>query len=104
MVCLIGNVGKLPGNIVLIPEADAQDGKLDVYVASPHRLRHWLQLAVRLVTRRRQRDDQVDNWQGRRVEVRLAERDNYQMDGDVVGECRTLAAEVQPGALRVCIP
>ncbi|MFL6026262.1 MAG: diacylglycerol/lipid kinase family protein [Friedmanniella sp.] len=104
MVCVIGNVGKLPGNLVLIPEAEAQDGKLDVYVASPHRFTHWLRLAVRLVTRRRQRDDQVDNWQGRRVEVRLAERDNYQMDGDVSGECRTLAAEVKPGALRVCIP
>src|SRR3954462_3712375 len=87
MVCVIGNVGKLPGNLVLIPEAEAQDGKLDVYVASPHRFTHWLRLAVRLVTRRRQRDDQVDSWQGRRVEVRLAERDNYQMDGDVSGEC-----------------
>jgi diacylglycerol kinase family enzyme len=104
MVCLIGNVGKLPGNLVLIPEADAQDGKLDVYVASPHRIRHWLRLAVRLVTRRRQRDDQVDNWQGRRVEVHLSQPDSYQMDGDVVGECRSLLAEVRPGALRVCIP
>jgi diacylglycerol kinase (ATP) len=99
MVCLIGNVGKLPGNIVLIP-----DGRLDVYVASPHRFTHWLRLAVRLVTRRRQRDDQVDNWQGRRVEVHLAEPDSFQMDGDVIGECRRLVAEVQPGALRVCIP
>jgi diacylglycerol kinase family enzyme len=36
--------------------------------------------------------------------VRLAEGDNYQMDGDVVGECRHLVAEVQPGALRVCVP
>jgi len=104
IVCLIGNVGKLAGNIVLMPEAEAQDGKLDVYVASPHRLRHWLRLAVRIVTRRRQRDDQVDSWQGRRVEVRLGKPDNYQMDGDVVGECRSLLAEVRPGALRVCIP
>jgi diacylglycerol kinase family enzyme len=104
MVCQIGNVGKLPGNLVLIPEADAEDGRLDVYVASPHRLTHWLRLAVRLVTRRRQRDDQVDSWQGRRVEVHLAKPDSFQMDGDVIGECRRLVAEVQPRALRVCIP
>lgn len=104
MVCLIGNVGKVGGNLVLIPEADAQDGLLDVYVASPHRFTHWLRLAVRLVTRRRQRDDQVDTWQGRRVEVRLGQTDNYQMDGDVAGTCRTLTAEVKPGALRVCVP
>ena len=104
MVCLIGNVGRVSGNIVLIPEADVQDGKLDVYVASPHRLTHWVRLVVRIVTRRRQRDDQVDNWQGRRVEVRLAKEDSYQMDGDVAGEGRTLVAEVKPGALRVCLP
>ena len=104
MVCLIGNVGKVGGALVLIPEADPQDGLLDVYVASPHRLAHWLRLAVRLVTRRRQRDDQVDSWQGRRVEVRLSHPDNYQMDGDVAGECRTLVAEVKPGGLRLCLP
>jgi diacylglycerol kinase family enzyme len=104
MVCLIGNVGKLPGNIVLIPEAEAHDGRLDVYVASPHRLTHWLRLAIRVVTRRPHRDDQVDNWQARRVEVHLARPDSYQMDGDVAGEGRHLVAEVQPGALRVCIP
>jgi diacylglycerol kinase (ATP) len=103
MVCLIGNVGTLAGNIVLIPDAEAEDGRLDVYVASPHRLTHWLKLVLRVITRRPQRDDQVDNWQGRRVEVHLAESDSYQMDGDVVGECRDLVAEVDPGALRVCV-
>ena len=104
MVCLIGNVGTLAGNIVLIPDAQAEDGRLDVYVASPHRFTHWLKLVVRVITRRPQRDDQVDNWQGRRVEVHLAHPDSYQMDGDVAGECRDLVAEVDPGALRVCIP
>ena len=104
VICLIGNVGKLPGGMVLLPDADARSGRLDVYVASPHRLKHWLQLVVRLITRRRRADDPVDTWQGHRVEVQLAKADSYQLDGDVVGECRRLTAEVRPGALRVCIP
>jgi diacylglycerol kinase (ATP) len=103
MVCLIGNVGRLPG-ITLLPDAHAENGLLDVYLASPRRVTHWLKLVLRLITRRPQKDDQVDSWQGRRVEVHLAEPDSYQMDGDVAGECRSLVAEVQPGALRVCIP
>lgn len=104
MACLIGNVGRLPGGIDLIPQADAGDGLLDVYVASPRRLRHWLKLLLRIVSRRPQRDDQVDLWRGRRVEVQLGHPDSYQMDGDVAGQCRTLTAEIRPGALRVCIP
>lgn len=104
MLCLIGNVGKLPGGLVLIPDAEADDGHLDLYVASPHRIRHWLKLALRVVTRRSQRDDQVDTWQARRVLVRLDEPEPYQLDGDVAGECRTLEAVIKPGVLRVCIP
>ena len=104
MTCLVGNVGKLPGGLVLMPDAEFDDGHLDVYVASPHRIRHWLKLALRVVTRRQQRDDQVDSWQGRRVAIQLREPESYQLDGDVVGEGRRLVAQVKPRALEVCIP
>ena len=104
MTCLVANVGQLPGNINLLPNAEPDDGRLDVYVASPHRITHWLRVFIRLITRNRRGDDKVDEWQGRRVEVRLTEPDSYQLDGDVVGEVRTLVAEVQPEALTVCVP
>ncbi len=104
MTCLIGNVGKLPGGMVLMPDAEFDDGHLDVYVASPRRIRHWLKLALRVITRRERRDDQVDSWQGQRVVVQLRKTESYQLDGDVVGEGRRLVAEVKPGALRICIP
>ena len=71
MIALIGNVSQLTGNITLIPGAAPDDGLLDVYVASPHRFTHWLRVLIRLITRRRQKDDQVDQWVGKRVEVRL---------------------------------
>ena len=31
-------------------------------------------------------------------------RDQYQLDGDTVGECATLVAEIDPGALIVRVP
>jgi diacylglycerol kinase (ATP) len=103
IVCIIGNVGELTGNITLIPEARPDDGLIDIYVASPHRLTHWLRVFWRLITGRRHSDDQVDQWRGRRVEVKINRKENFQLDGDVAGECRTLIAEVRPGALDVCI-
>lgn len=105
MICVVGNVSTLTGNLVLIPGAKPDDGLLDVYVASPHRFTHWIRVFLRLITRRRQGgDDRVDQWRGRRVEVVLERPDNYQLDGDVVGELRRLVAEVQPNALAVRVP
>ena len=104
MICAIGNVGELAGNLTLLPHASPDDGKLDVYVASPRRLVHWLRVVLRLLTLRPRRDDRVDQWQGRQVEVRLRHPDPYQLDGDVIGDCRSLRAEVAPKALTVCVP
>ena len=105
MICVVGNVSTLAGNLVLIPGAKPDDGLLDVYVASPHRFTHWVRVVLRLLTRRRQgADDRVDQWRGRRVEVVLDKPDNYQLDGDVVGELRRLVAEIQPDALSVRVP
>jgi diacylglycerol kinase (ATP) len=104
MICAIGNVGKLAGKLTLIPGAQPDDGRLDVYVASPHRLSHWLRTFLRLVTRRPRADDRVDQWRATQVEVRLRHPDPYQLDGDVIGDCRILRAEVRPSALTVCVP
>jgi diacylglycerol kinase family enzyme len=34
---VIGNVGRLRGNLTLIPGASPDDGLLDLYIASPRR-------------------------------------------------------------------
>ena len=72
--------------------------------ASPPTFRHWIRLALRLLAHQPKRDDQVDQHSGRRVEIMIDRKDNYQLDGDVVGESTTLTAEIQPGALTVCAP
>jgi diacylglycerol kinase family enzyme/membrane-associated phospholipid phosphatase len=103
-VIVVGNVGFILANIQLIPGARADDGMLDVLVASPRTLRDWVRLTTRVVTRRRQPDDQLDRLTGRRVTITVEERDQVQLDGDTVGECNTLTAEVVPGALRLRVP
>jgi diacylglycerol kinase (ATP) len=104
MLCVIGNVGTLRGNLTLIPGASPDDGLLDLYIASPRRFRHWVKVALRLITRRAKKDDQVDQHLGKRVRIKIHGKDNYQLDGDVVGESTTLDAEIQQGALAICVP
>ena len=74
--------------------------------SSPHRvrLRDWVRLTARVLARRRQPDDQLDRLTGRRVTITVEERDQVQLDGDTVGECYTLTAEVVPAALRLRVP
>jgi diacylglycerol kinase family enzyme/membrane-associated phospholipid phosphatase len=101
---VVGNVGFLLANIQLIPGARADDGKLDVLVASPRTLRDWVRLTTRVLTRRPEPDDQLDRLTGRRVTITVEERDQVQLDGDTVGECNTLTAEVVPSALLLRVP
>jgi diacylglycerol kinase (ATP) len=103
MLCVIGNVGTLRGNLTLIPGASPEDGLLDLYIAFPRRFRHWVKVALRLITRRPKKDDQVDQHMGKTVRITIDGKDNYQLDGDVVAST-TLFAEIQPGALTICVP
>jgi hypothetical protein len=61
-------------------------------------------LTTRVLTRRKQPDDQLDRLSGRRVTITVEERDQVQLDGDTVGACNTLTAEVLPGALMLRVP
>jgi diacylglycerol kinase (ATP) len=103
-VIVIGNVGFLQGGIQLIPGARADDGRLDLLVASPRRVRDWVRLTTQVLTRQQRTDSQLDRLTGRKVTIKVDGRDHYQMDGDTVGECSTMTAEIRPGALRLRIP
>jgi len=103
-VILVGNVGYLQANIPLIPDAKYDDGLLDVMVASPRSARDWVRLTTRVLTRQRRSDEQLDRITGRKVTISVEQRDQYQLDGDTVGECGTLVAEVKPAALTLRVP
>lgn len=103
-VIVVGNVGYLQANIPLIPDAKYDDGLLDVLVASPRSARDWVRITTRVLTRQRRADEQVDRLTGRKVTITVEERDQYQLDGDTVGECGTMVAEVRPGALTLRVP
>jgi diacylglycerol kinase family enzyme/membrane-associated phospholipid phosphatase len=103
-VIVIGNVGFLQGNIALIPDARPDDGILDVLVASPRTAADWVRITTRVLTRRKRPDAQIDRFTGSKVTITVEERDQYQLDGDTVGECQTMVAEIVPGALILRVP
>jgi diacylglycerol kinase (ATP) len=103
MLCVVGNIGKLQGNLTLIPGARPDDGVLDLYIASPRGFWHWVKLALRLIANRPRRDDQVGQHSGWWRSASTA-RTTTSSTGDIGGESTTLTAEIEPGALTVCAP
>jgi len=101
---LVGNVGILQGNIQLMPAARADDGLLDVLIASPRSVNDWVRLTTKVLTRQRRQDEQLDRLTGRTVRISVDPPDSYQLDGDLVGICTSMLAEVAGGALVLRVP
>ncbi|MFT4287836.1 diacylglycerol kinase family protein [Nocardioides sp.] len=101
---VVGNVGTLTAGMPLIPDAEIDDGLLDVVLLHPQRFLSWLPLAFRILTRRARTDDLVNRMTGRSVVVR-ADRDTpRQLDGDTVGPGRELTMRNVHGRLLVRVP
>lgn len=100
---LVGNVGRLQGGITLLPDAEPDDGCLDVAVLTPHNLRHWLVLAWGVLRRRRD-VARMETYRARRVEITSDRAQPRQLDGDVIEPNRSLAVTVRPRALCLCVP
>lgn len=101
---LVGNVGFLQAGLPLMPEAEIDDGLLNVVVLSPRRVLGWLSIAWKVITRRPARPTQIARFTGRRITIDSPTPVPMQLDGDPVGEGTRLTAEAHPGVLLVRVP
>lgn len=106
---LIGNCGRLPGGITLLPDALIDDGWLDVGAIDVRAgMLGWTQLFGAVVAQGfGVRADlpgsigHIDHARARTVRLRLREPQPVQVDGDIVGGALELEAVVEPRALTV---
>ena len=116
---LVGNVGLLPGNVLLLPEAEPDDGLFDIVTLRPEGLGGWAQIWVRIVwengvLRRSSvgrrlaglnRDVRTLRYlKGRRISVKLDRPEDFELDGDEFGLVIGFDAHVDPAALIVRVP
>ena len=101
---VIGNVGFLQGGIPLLPDAQVDDGLLDVVVIAPKRLLGWLAIIVRVLGRQRRTNAKLGRMTGHKVVIRAEKPTPMQLDGDAIGEGTQITAEVQPGVLLIRVP
>lgn len=106
---LFANCGRLPGGMVLLPDAEIDDGWLDIAALDTRGgLFGWASLFGKVVLQgvgvRRQlpgSPGSIEFWRGRDATVRCAEPEPIQVDGDLIGEAIALHVRTEPAGLVV---
>ncbi|MGW5773478.1 diacylglycerol kinase family protein [Streptomyces longwoodensis] len=108
---LVGNIGTVQGGVTLLPEARADDGRLDLLVLDPRGIGGWLSALWTLLrggtTAARKGSEggaPVEFFTFRHADVTFDTELPRELDGDPVTAGRHLTAEVAPGALTVLLP
>ena len=116
---IIGNCGRLPGGILLIPDARPDDGVLDFVALRPRGPFGWVKVwnklawengvlrksAVgrRIIDLSRDVKD-VTYRTGKDLRMTVETPQEFQLDGDEFGEAKSVHTWVDPGALTVRVP
>ncbi|HJR89404.1 MAG TPA: phosphatase PAP2 family protein [Aeromicrobium sp.] len=101
---VVGNVGFLQAGIPLLPQAQLDDGLLDVVVLAPKRFIGWVAILVRVMSRTRFTDRALNRMIGHKIVVRCEAPAPMQLDGDPVGMGTEFTAQVHHGVLLVRAP
>jgi len=109
---LVGNCGRLPGGITLLPSAVIDDGILDLAAVDTRGgVVGWAQLFGEVVMQGMgihndlpKKIGRIDHTTGTHITVRSERPQQVQIDGEVLGEARGMEAWVDPAALTVRAP
>ncbi|MFT4028959.1 MAG: diacylglycerol kinase family protein [Protaetiibacter sp.] len=117
---LVGNCGTLPGNIQLLPEAEIDDGLLDIVALRPEGFGGWARVWVgivwengvlrrsqvgrKLLDMRQKPVRALRYLRGRLIEGRLDRPEEFELDGDEFGLITAFRARVDPAGLVVRLP
>jgi diacylglycerol kinase family enzyme len=98
---VVGNVGKLQGNIPLLPDAVPDDGVLDVVVIAIRNVFDWVRVGSRVIRRADVPDRRMERFTAKHILIEASHAQPRQLDGDVIEDGRRLDIQVEPGALLV---
>jgi diacylglycerol kinase (ATP) len=101
---LLGNVGTISGGIRAFDDARPDDGWLDVGVTTAIGRVQWARVLARMAAGRSDRSPLIQITRARKIKIRLAEPQRYEVDGGARTRITRLKARVVPGAITVCVP
>jgi undecaprenyl-diphosphatase len=102
---LVGNIGRIQAGLKPMPDAEVDDGLLDLVVLAPEGPLGWLRAAALMRSAKpADRNHEVFRDRGRRLTVRTPRPVPREADGESLPAAAGMRVEVCPGALTVRVP
>jgi diacylglycerol kinase family enzyme len=101
---LVGNVGRVIGDMPVFPGATPDDGRLDVGLVTAKGVVEWARTAARVVASHPDASPFVETITAHTVDIRLEEKMAYELDGGERPPTKRLKIEVEAGAVTICVP
>ncbi|TFD52959.1 diacylglycerol kinase [Cryobacterium frigoriphilum] len=114
---IVANCGALPSNIVLLPDAEVDDGQFDIALLRPTGVIGWVQIFFKVIWEngvlRRSRAGRafmtkevsaLRYVKATQIGIRLARAEQIELDGDGFGSALAFEAQIDPKALSIMFP
>ena len=102
---LVGNVGSIFGGVTLFGDARPDDGQLDLGIVTAEGVFQWARALGRAAIGRADRSPFVDfTTARRRIDIKLAKKLPYELDGGARPATKRLRIDVEPAAITICVP
>ncbi len=101
---LTANVGKILGGVEAFPQAQPDDGCLELGVVTARNPIQWARTFGRLALGHPDQSPFTEVTQGKRFRIRFDQKVAFELDGGARPASKTLRIRVRPNSVTVCVP
>jgi len=101
---LAANVGKILGGVEAFPQAQPDDGRLELGVVTARNPVQWARTFGRLAVGHPEHSPFASVTQGKKFRIRFDQKVSCELDGGARPATKNLRIKVRPGSVTVCVP
>jgi diacylglycerol kinase family enzyme len=101
---LAGNVGRVLGGIEVFPEAQPDNGHLELGVVTAKNPAEWARTLSRVTLGDAGKSPFVQLTRGRKFQLRFDRPFRYELDGGARSPVKKMSIKAHPSSIKVCVP
>lgn len=101
---LVGNIGELFGGVDAFPDAEPDDGMLELGIVTADSVTQWARTIARTAVGDAQRSPFVRTTKAHKVKVELDRKVLYELDGGDRSKVKSFKVRVEPASISVRVP